>query len=181
MIPLTNSLGGFGGGETAFAVGGDGSEGSHFGGADWEDVAVGGVPVGGVFAAVGEVEDLDFDALGEAALAGFEGLDGTGDGPDKDAGVAGGLVVTPLEDELEIGEFLLGADDADGLAGAVDGAVFVEGPGLGLAVDGCEVFFGHGPPTGGGAVDGGLGVLTEGVEDQCGSENGGRKQFHGII
>ena len=31
---------------------------------------MGGIPVGGVFAAVGEVEDLDFDALGEAALAG---------------------------------------------------------------------------------------------------------------
>lgn len=91
MVPPVDSFGEIFAGEAAFAVGGDGWEGGHFGGSGGEDVAVGGEPVGGFFGllfvlgGVSEVENLDFNAIGKQAVAGFEFFDGILTGPEEDA------------------------------------------------------------------------------------------------
>lgn len=85
------------------------------------------------------VENLNFDAIRESGF-GFGGQfgDGSGGGPEKDTGVAGGFLVTPFDDEFEVFVFLGGADDADRLAGALENAVFPT-PGVRGTVDGSEI------------------------------------------
>lgn len=92
---------------------------------------------------VGEVEDLDFDALWEGGFvaAVLHRLDHGGDGPDENARVASGFVVTPFSDHFEIGEGLFGGDDADWSSDAGDG-VSVPCEGFLGAVDFHEIISG---------------------------------------
>ena len=62
-------------------------------------------------------------------VSGVKGFDRFVAGPNEDAGVAAGLLVHPLHDQLEIGDRLLHSHDAGGRAGALDFAVF-ERPGV---------------------------------------------------
>ena len=133
---------------------------------------------------VGEVEDLDFDSVGELAFAGGEVVDGGLAGPGEDAGVAGGFVVPPFADHFEVFDGFGGADDADGVAGAGDG-VAIPGPGVVLAVDVNEVVAGEVAPAFSDAIDEGFFELrgiggggffvgaTEGGEDGEAEEGGG--------
>ena len=76
MVPLAHSLGEAFGGEAAGAVGSDRREGLHFCRTGGKDVAMGGEPIGGCAFAflpvgfVGEIENLDFDAIRELSFAG---------------------------------------------------------------------------------------------------------------
>lgn len=123
VVPFGCGIGAFLGGEAAHAV--VAAEGFHGGAVDGEDIAMGGEPVG---LAVAVIEDLDFDGA-------EEGHAGPTDGgsPDEDAGIAAGFQVSPFEFEDEVLILALGAEGADGLAGAVDEAVS-DGPGLRGAV-----------------------------------------------
>ena len=103
-----------------------------------------------VFLGVAEVEHLHLDAGREAPLAGGEPLDTLGVGPEEHAGVAAVLFVLPFDDQLEIGDLFLGADDSNGFAGAFD-QVALERPRVIGAIDVHEVVLRHGTPTGLGA------------------------------
>ncbi len=161
VVPFADSFGEAFGGEAAGAVGGDGWEGLHFCRTGGKDVAMGGEPIGGCAFAlfpvgfVGEIENLDFDAIRELSFAGGEVVDGGLAGPGEDAGVSGGLVVSPFANHFEVFDGLGGADHANGIAGAGDG-VAIPGPGVFLAVDVDEVLAGEVPPTFSGAIDDGF-------------------------
>jgi len=63
---------------------------------------------------------LDFNAfIGETGffVEGFERLDGS---PDEDAGIASWFFMLPFDEEFEVGEGFLSANDANRLSGTGD-------------------------------------------------------------
>ena len=74
-----------------------------------------------VILGIAKVEYLHFDTGRESALAGCELIDALRHRPEEYAGVAAVLLVFPLDDQLEIGDLLFGANDTDRFAGALDG------------------------------------------------------------
>lgn len=161
VVPLVDAFGETFGREAAPAVWGDRWKGFHFGWSSGEDVTVGGEPIRRfpfIFFPVGlvsKVENLDFDAIGEATFPGGKFLDGSGAGPSENAGVARVFFVHPLADEFEVFGGLLHANDAYWIAGA-GGMPAFPGPGFGIAIDIHKVLAGELTPPLPGAVDKGL-------------------------
>jgi len=119
--------------------------------------AIGGEPVGRSPLALGEVvvaksvvEDLDFDAVGEAlgVVSGVKSLDRFVAGPRRRHRSFRRAFGASLHDQLEVGHGLLHSHHAGGRAGALDFAVF-ERPGIRRTVDVDEVGFAERPPAGG--------------------------------
>ena len=122
-----------------------------------------GEPVGGfvilfrIDLGITEIEHLNLDAMGQAALTGGQTGDTGGGGPNKDPGVSAFFFVHPFAEELEIDERLAVADDAGGGAGA-EGVAALPAPCVIVAIDVGKVFAGEDFPSGGGAIGRGLGI-----------------------
>ena len=130
----------------------------HFGAAGGEDIAIGGEPVSFLFGIffvllfVPVVEDLYLNTGGKTASALLEVFDRFRRGPYKNAGVTAKLEMTPLGDEFEIGHDVVGANNTNGMAGAMNHAVG-SAPGGGGAIDVGKVGEFEVAPAEGSAVD----------------------------
>src|SRR5207248_1990193 len=158
MIPLADAFAQVLSRKTALAIRRRWRKRLHGGGPGREDVAVGGKPVGLlaglflVFLGITVVEYLHLDAGRKPPFALFQLLDRFGGGPDKNPGVAAGLQMTPLGDQLEVCMKFFRSDHANGFARATYHPIG-PAPSVRIAVDVDKMFLPQGAPAGSRAVN----------------------------